>query len=229
MDRPVVLVVDDEPDIRSALVRTLARAELAPLEAASGEECLRTLASRRVDVVVLDVAMPGLDGVETLRRIRERDDVLVLMLTARAEQWDKLAGLGAGADDYLTKPFDNAELVARIRTLLRRPRSTDGPDVFDDGALRVDFRARSVAVAGSPVELTPTEWNLLAVLVRRRGETISKRELLELAWHDPLRIGPERVKFTVMRLRRRLGFDDPATSPIEAVRGVGYRYRTPAA
>jgi DNA-binding response OmpR family regulator len=184
------------------------------------------LSTGPVDVVVLDVAMPGLDGIATLQRIRETSDVLVLMLTARAERHDKLRGLGHGADDYLTKPFDNAELVARVRALLRRRPASTRPDVYDDGLLLVDFRARTVAVRGAPVDLSPAEWSLLATLVRHPGETLTKQQLLELAWRDPLGIGPERVKYTVLRLRKRLGVDEPS-GPIEAVRGVGYRYRPP--
>lgn len=226
-ERPAVLVVDDDPDIRSALVRLLDRAGLEPRAAASGEDCLAVLAAHHVDVVVLDVAMPGLDGMATLERIRDTSDVLVLMLTARAERQDKLRGLGLGADDYLTKPFDNAELVARVRTLLRRRPATAGREVYDDGLLRMDFRRHSVTVSGAPVELSPTEWSLLATLVRHAGETLTKTRLLALAWHDPLGVGPERVKFTALRLRRRLGLDGP-DSPIESVRGVGYRYRPPA-
>jgi DNA-binding response OmpR family regulator len=227
-DRPVVLVVDDDPDIRSALMRILARAGLKPVSVGTGEECLRVLRERSVDVVLLDVAMPGLDGMATLERIRDVSGVLVLMLTAHAERHDKLHGLGLGADDYVTKPFDNAELVARVRALLRR--TTAAPtkrDTFDDGVLSIDFLARTVAVEGRPVDLTPTEWSLLAALVRHAGTTLAREQLLDLAWHDPLGIGPERVKFTVLRLRKRLGFEGDS-GPIESVRGVGYRYRTTA-
>jgi DNA-binding response OmpR family regulator len=224
--RPVALVVDDDPDIRTAVARVLARAGLETVDVGTGEACLDVLATRPVDLVVLDVAMPGLDGMATLERIRDTSDVLVLMLTARAERHDKLRGLGGGADDYLTKPFDNAELVARVRALLRRRPPSDDRDVYDDGVLVVDFGARRVVVRGAPVELSPAEWSLLVTLVRHTGETLTKQQLLELAWRDPLGIGPERVKYTVLRLRKRLGFDEPS-GPIEAVRGVGYRYRPP--
>jgi DNA-binding response OmpR family regulator len=227
MERPTVLVVDDDDDIRAALRVVLTRAAMKVREAADGQACLDELERGGVDLVVLDVAMPRLDGITALERIRAASDVLVLMLTARAERQDKLRGLGVGADDYVTKPFDNAELVARVRALLRRRPERAAEKTFDDGVLFVDFARRTVHVHGSPVELTPTEWNLLATLVRHRGETLSKQRLLELAWHDPLGIGPERVKFTALRLRARLGFPDPAVGPIEAVRGVGYRYRAP--
>jgi DNA-binding response OmpR family regulator len=224
-DTATILVVDDEDDIRRAIGTVLKRSGYEIVEASDGARCVDVIRERDIDLVVLDVAMPRVDGFRALERIRDFSDVLVLMLTARAEQHDKLRGLGTGADDYLTKPFDNAELVARVRALLRRKTDAQADNVYDDGLLRVDFAARTVHVHGAEKALTPVEWNVLTALVRQPGETLTKERLLELAWHDPLAIGPERVKFTVLRLRRRLDLADPASSPIEAVRGVGYRYR----
>jgi DNA-binding response OmpR family regulator len=148
------------------------------------------------------------------------------MLTAHGQESDKVRGLHGGADDYLTKPFGNDELTARALALLRRRPSAaagdaEAPEVFDDGVIEVNFAAREVSVSGEPVSLTPTEYRLLAALVRHQGQVLSAQTLLDLAWSDPLGIGPDRVKYTVMRLRRKLG----ASSPIEAVRGFGYRYR----
>jgi DNA-binding response OmpR family regulator len=154
----------------------------------------------------------------------------VLLLTARGHEGDKVRGLHAGADDYLTKPFGNQELAARVHALLRRPRTErDQADVYDDGAVLVQFASHEVSVNGHPVGLTPTEFRLLAALVRHHGQTLSAEQLLDLAWNDPFGVGPERVKFGVLRLRRKLGQPAAAPLPIEAVRGFGYRYVPPSA
>jgi DNA-binding response OmpR family regulator len=179
---------------------------------------------------VLDLGLPSLDGWEVLERIRDMSDVPVLLLTARGHEGDKVRGLHSGADDYLTKPFGNAELAARVHALLRRPRTQrDQADSYDDGTVRIKFASHEVSVDSRPVDLTPTEFRLLAALVRHPGQTLSAEQLLELAWNDPFGVGPERVKFGVMRLRRKLGQPTSAAQPIEAVRGFGYRYVPPAA
>jgi DNA-binding response OmpR family regulator len=167
-----------------------------------------------------------MDGWTVLERIRELSEVPVLMLTSHGREVDKVRGLRAGADDYLTKPFGIAEFVARVQALLRRQRPADPlPEVFDDGSVRINFATHDVFVDGNAVELTPTEFRLLTALVRHRGQVLSPVKLLELAWSDPLGIGPDRVKYTVMRLRRKLGAETGGDSAIEAVRGFGYRYR----
>jgi DNA-binding response OmpR family regulator len=160
-----------------------------------------------------------------LERLPDLSDLPVLLLTARATENDKVRGQRAGADDYLTKPFGNAELVARVQALLRRGGATPPPDVYDDGTVRLDAAARSVLVGGDEVRLSPTEFRLLAYLTRNSGHVVTPGQLLDRVWGDPTGVGPERVKFAVLRLRRRLGWSDPASSPIQSVRGVGYRYR----
>ena len=163
-----------------------------------------------------------------LERIRDLSDVPVLMLTAHGREADKVRGLHSGADDYLTKPFGNGELAARVEALMRRPRASQPPaQVYDDGRLVVNFEAREVSVHGTPVALTPIEFRLLTALIRRPSQILGAEQLLELAWHDPIGIGPERVKFAVMRLRRKLGHDSGPGAAIEAVRGFGYRYVAP--
>jgi DNA-binding response OmpR family regulator len=220
-----VLVIEDDPDIALGVRTVLDRSGFAVTTAAAGREGLRVFHSERPDIVILDVGLPEMDGWTVLERIRELSEVPVLMLTAHGQESDKVRGLRGGADDYLTKPFGTAEFVARVQALLRRQHAAaSAPDVFDDGRVRVDFVTHTVRVAGAAVELSPTEFRLLAALVRHRGHVLSPVKLLELAWSDPLGIGPERVKYSVMRLRRKLGAEPGGDSPVEAVRGFGYRY-----
>jgi DNA-binding response OmpR family regulator len=224
-DDVTVLIVDDDAAIRALVVRILTRSRMQVTEAGDGRAALRSVHERRPDVVILDVGLPELTGWQVLERIRDVSDVPVLMLTGRTDHHDKVRGLDAGADDYVVKPFNAEELLARVSALLRRARTeVDALEPFTDGRLHVDFAHRTVAVDGADTTLTPIEYRLLATLVRHPGQTLSPEQLLEHAWDDPTGVGAERVKFAVMRLRRKLGLsgDD---SPIETVRGFGYRYR----
>ena len=225
-----VLVIEDDQDISLGIRTVLSRSGFEVASSADGKQGLRAFHVARPDLVVLDIGLPTLDGWAVLERIRDLSDVPVLILTAHGNEADKVRGLHGGADDYLTKPFGNRELAARVEALLRRPR-TEQPqaEVYDDGRLVVRLDIREVSVRGARVCLTPTEFRLLAALVRHPGQTLSAEQLLELAWNDPLGVGPERVKFGVMRLRRKLGqgTGEPGAS-IEAVRGFGYRYVPPA-
>lgn len=222
-----VLLIEDDADIAFGVRTVLDRNGFDVTTAAEGREGLRAFHGSRPDIVVLDVGLPQMDGWTVLDRIRELSEVPVLMLTAHGQEADKVRGLRAGADDYLTKPFGNAEFVARVQALLRRSAGAGQQDaeVFDDGTVRVDFAAHEVTVAGEAVVLTATEYRLLCVLIRHRGQVLSPVRLLELVWSDPFGIGPDRVKYSVMRLRRKLGARAGEDSPIEAVRGFGYRYR----
>jgi DNA-binding response OmpR family regulator len=225
-----VLLIEDDADIALGVRTVLDRSGFAVTTAAEGREGLRVFHTERPDIVILDVGLPEMDGWTVLERIRELSEVPVLMLTAHGHESDKVRGLRGGADDYLTKPFGNAEFVARVQALLRRSAAAEpqGGEVYDDGDVRVNFVAHEVSVRGEPVELTATEYRLLAALIRHRGQVLSPVKLLELAWSDPFGIGPDRVKYSVMRLRRKLGRAESEQSPIEAVRGFGYRYRSPA-
>jgi DNA-binding response OmpR family regulator len=222
-----VLLIEDEPDIAFGIRTVLERSGFQVVTAGDGREGLRVFHSQHPDIVVLDVGLPEMDGWTVLERIREMSEAPVLMLTARGQEADKVRGLRAGADDYLTKPFGSAEFIARVQALLRRSAGAEKEtvEVYDDGTVRVNFAAHEVAVAGVPVELTATEYRLLAVLVRHRGQVLSPVKLLELVWSDPFGVGPDRVKYSVMRLRRKLGTVEGGDSLIEAVRGFGYRYR----
>jgi DNA-binding response OmpR family regulator len=231
----LVLVVEDDPDIALAISTVLGRGGFDVARAADGKAALREFHERRPSLVVLDIGLPLMDGWEVLDRIRDMSDTPVLVLSAHGYETDKVRGLRAGADDYLAKPFGNAELLVRSQALLRRVgqpgRRADEPDGqrdrYDDGFLRLDQRTCEARVNGQPVALTPTEFRLLTALVQHAGQVLSPPQLLELAWNDPGRIGPERVKFSIMRLRRKLGPGSQDGSPIEAVRGFGYRYARP--
>jgi len=221
-----VLVIEDDQDISLGIRTVLSRSGFEVASSGDGKQGLRAFHAARPDLVVLDIGLPSLDGWGVLERIRDMSDVPVLILTAHGSESDKVRGLNSGADDYLTKPFGNRELAARVEALLRRPRSEQAEaEVYDDGSLLVRLGAREVSVGGAQVALTPTEFRLLAALIRHPGQTLTPDQLLELAWNDPLGVGPERVKFGVMRLRRKLGqgAGEPGAS-IESVRGFGYRY-----
>jgi DNA-binding response OmpR family regulator len=222
-----VLVIEDDKDISLGILTVLTRNGFDVASSADGKQGLRAFHIARPDLVVLDIGLPTLDGWAVLERIRDLSDVPVLILTAHGHESDKVRGLHSGADDYLTKPFGNSELAARVEALLRRPRAGQPQaEIYDDGRLLVKLGSREVSVGGAPVTLTPTEFRLLAALIRHPGQTLTPDQLLELAWNDPLGVGPERVKFGVMRLRRKLGEGEPGSS-IEAVRGFGYRYVPP--
>jgi DNA-binding response OmpR family regulator len=223
-----VLVVEDDQDIALGIRTVLTRGGLGVSSAADGKQGLRAFHAVRPDLVILDIGLPALDGWAVLERLRDMSDVPVLILTAHGQEPDKVRGLNGGADDYLTKPFGNSELAARVEALLRRPRAgRDAAEIYDDGAVQVQFGSHQVTVDGTPVVLTPTEYRLLTALVRHPGQILTPDQLLDLAWNDPWGIGPERVKFTIMRLRRKLG--QRHGSSIAAVRGFGYRYQPPQA
>ena len=223
-----VLVIEDDRDIALGIRTLLGRSGFEVTSSPDGKNGLRAFHAARPDLVVLDIGLPSLDGWEVLERIRDLSDVPVLILTAHGNEADKVRGLKSGADDYLTKPFGSRELAARVEALLRRPRTRlPEQEVYDDGRLLVKLDSREVSVNGQEVALTPIEFRLLAALVRNPGRTLSPDQLLELAWNDPLGIGPERVKFGIMRLRRKLGQPGGPGAAIEAVRGFGYRYVVP--
>jgi DNA-binding response OmpR family regulator len=223
-----VLVVDDEDDLRDVVCTLLQRAGLRTSSARDGHEALRALYDGRPDLVVLDAAMPELDGWRTLERIRDLSDVPVMMLTARDGEMEKVRGLKAGADDYVTKPFGRQELVARVEALLRRAGDRDAdPPVLDDGLVRIDFADCRVHVTGAEISLTPLELRLLATFARHPNQVLSRDQLLELVWSQALGGPTDQVKVYVGYLRRKLAAATDR-APIETVRGFGYRYRPDA-
>ncbi len=219
-----VLTIEDDPDIRLLLRTMLGREGYSVSEAQTGREGLRAFHETRPDVVILDLGLPDLDGWQVLERIRDMSDAPVLVLTARSSEADKVRGLNAGADDYLTKPFSHVELLARLQAIRRRrPVPAPARPSFDDGRIRVDFVRWQAYLDDTPVELTPVEYRLLSALVRHAGQVLSADQLVQMAWDEHAGLGPERVKYAVLRLRRKLGWES-ATSPLRTVRGFGYRY-----
>ena len=226
-DTRTVLMIEDEPDVRWALSILLKRAGLQVLEAVDGRSGLRLLNASTPDCVIVDIGLPDIDGWEVLQRIRDVSDVPVMMLTARHREAEKVRGLQSGADDYMTKPFGNQELVARVQALLRRVWSKEPAEVYEDGLLVVDPASHKVVVDGHDVQLTPLEFRVLHALIKSQPQVLTPVQLLDLAWSDPTGIGPDRVKYVIHRLRRKMGFVNADVSPIDVVRGVGYRYSQP--
>lgn len=236
-DRPIVMVVDDEVNIREAIAFTLRREGFEVLEAATGNEAVE-LAEHKPDVVVLDIMLPGIDGLEVLRRLRATSNVPVLMLSAKGDEMDRVIGLEIGADDYITKPFAMRELVARIRAIVRRvgmanePTSQPAPKtvVTRDGAeiqagsLVIDMAGRTVTNNGEVVELNPKEFDLLAYLVRHPGVVMSRDALLREVWGYEFRVDTRTVDVHIRWLRTKLEADPAAPQMLITVRGSGYRF-----
>ena len=222
-----ILVVDDEPDIVALVVYHLAKAGFRISTASNGADALRIAQQDRPALVVLDLMLPGMSGLEVLDQLRADDagqDIGVLLLTARREEPDRIKGLSAGADDYLTKPFSPQELVLRVRNILRRMSQAQSglPDVVRLGPILIDRSAHRVTVDNTELDLTPTEFKLLVTLAERRGRVQSRALLLEIVWDAAPDIQTRTVDMHVQRLRTKLG---AAGEMIETVRGFGYRLR----
>lgn len=230
---PTVLIVDDEANLVELIREYLAREGYEVLEAGDGQAALRLVGECQPDLVILDLMLPGLDGIEVCRRLRQSSDAYVLMLTARAEEVDKLIGLAVGADDYLTKPFSPRELVARVKALLRRPRN-ESPNtaptstVLRRGDLVIDTGRYEVLRRGEPIALTAREFALLVTLATHPAHVFTREQLLERVWEDAY-YDDHVVAVHVGNLRKKLE-DDPARPRyVETVRGAGYRFRIPEA
>lgn len=213
-----VLVAEDEPAIADAVVYAL-RAEGFDAESVEdGETALEAVRQNGYDVLVLDLMLPGISGLEVCRRLRSENAIPILMLTARTSETDRVLGLEAGADDYVPKPFSMPELVSRVRAILRRRELDFGDTRMQVGDLEVDVRRHSVAIDGQPVQLTPSEFKLLALLAREPERVFSRRELMEHLWESSY-VGDQRAGDThVANLRRKIGPDRIVT-----VRGLGYK------
>jgi DNA-binding response OmpR family regulator len=217
-----ILVVEDEQAIAELVRAYLERDGFGVVWASSGEQALDELARHPVRLVVLDLGLPGIDGFEVCRRLRARTGVPILILSARDDEVDRVAGLEAGADDYVTKPFSPRELVARVKAILRRTgaQGAGGEDgVLAAAGVELDRAARVVSVAGEPVELTAREFDLLAALLVHPGIVLGRDRLLELAWGGEFPAGTRTVDVHVAQLRAKLGRPDL----IQTVRGAGYK------
>ena len=224
------LVVDDEDAIRRVVAAYLAKEGFAVLEAADGATALELARAEHPDVIVLDLMLPDLDGIEVCRQLRTFTDTYVVMLTARTDEVDTLIGLSVGADDYLTKPFSPRVLVARIRTVLRRPRQADADATDEDareaieiGDLRIDAASREVWVAGERVALTRTEFDILEHLASRPRHVHTRGQLIESVWGQAY-VGDDRLADVhISHLRAKLGDDASAPRYVVTVRGVGFK------
>ncbi len=217
------LVVEDEPRLAALVAGYLEREGFRVATAGDGERGIELARQLAPDVIVLDLMLPGVDGIEACRQIRAFSDAYIVMLTARTDEVDKVVGLSIGADDYVTKPFSPRELVARIRAMLRRPRGGERSSLRRVGDLALDPEAREVTVAGTPVELTRIEFDLLEALSERPRLVLTRRQLLERVW-GPAWFGDEHVvDVHIAKLRAKLGDDPRHPRYIRTVRGVGYR------
>jgi len=219
-----ILVVDDEPQIVRLVRAYLEEAGFRVAIASDGEQALYVARHEMPDLVVLDVLMPHVDGLEFTRRIRRERNVPIVMLTARAEETDRIVGLELGADDYVTKPFSPRELVARIRAVLRRAQAPpEIPSILRAGPLTLDIAAHTVTVSGQPVDLTPTEFRFLETLMTTPGRAFTRGELLEAVQGVAFEAYERTVDVHVKNLRRKIEPDPVRPRYIFTVRGVGYR------
>jgi two-component system phosphate regulon response regulator PhoB len=224
--KPKILVVDDEPDLLELLEVNFSAAGFIVLFARDGAEALHKAREKEPDVVLLDVVLPGMDGLEVCRRLRqdaETSCIPILMLTARADEIDRVLGLELGADDYVTKPFSVREVVLRVKNLLRGLCAAEiQGEVTQFGSLKIDRSRHRVTIQGRPVEMTLTEFNLVALLAECRGRVQSRQQLLRDVWGYNNTIDTRTVDTHMRRLRAKLG---PAANYLDTVRGVGYRLR----
>jgi DNA-binding response OmpR family regulator len=216
-----ILVVDDEPPIVELVRGYLVREGWSVDVAVDGPTAIEQARSNAPDVIVLDLMLPGIDGLEVCRQVRTFSDAYILMLTARSEEVDRIVGLAVGADDYLVKPFSPRELVARIKAVLRRPRMTTRSPT--PAGLVIDEPRHDVRVDGTPIELTATEFGILAALARDPGVVVGRTALFERVWGSEFVADEHLVDVHVANLRRKLGDDPSGPRFIETVRAVGYR------
>jgi DNA-binding response OmpR family regulator len=229
-DSPTILLVDDEDSVRKVLTFPLEKDGYTVVQAADGEEALRQFEAATIDLVVLDIMLPRLDGLEVCKRLRATSTVPIIMLTARDDELDKVIGLELGADDYITKPFSIREFRSRVRALLRRARAPHTSldvveEVIEHDGLRIDVPRRIVEVRGAAVQLTYVEFELLRALAAQPGRVFSRRMLLEALWKSADYRDPRTIDVHVRHLREKLEAEPRTPEYILTVRGVGYRFR----
>ena len=227
MNSATILVVDDEPQIRRVMRTTLSAQGYSIVEARDGQEALEKFRSARPDLVLLDMNMPVLDGLEACREIRAGSDVPIIMLTVRSAEKDKVRALDAGADDYVVKPFGIQELLARIRAALRRASQDSTAVIISSKKLNIDFGKRLVVVRGKPVHLTPKEFDLLRQLVLNQGKPISHRRLLQAVWGPDYGEEAEYLRVVVNQLRKKIEAEPANPRYIRTEPWIGYRFVLP--
>lgn len=223
-DLPRILIVDDERPIRRFL-SALLNGHYTLFEAASGEEALHAAATERPEVILLDLGLPDLDGVEVTRRLREWTQIPIIIVSVREQEADKIAALDAGADDYLTKPFGAGELMARLRVALRRSAQEAGEPVFESEGLSVDLNTRAVTLNGETITLTPTEYDLLKLLIKHAGKVLTHRQLLRSVWGNSYESETHILQVNISNLRRKIEADPARPTHIITEPGVGYRLK----
>ncbi len=224
MPEPVIVLIEDEPEIRRFLRVTLGRQQYRLFDAATGADGLVEAASRQPDLVIIDLGLPDMDGLEVIRRLREWTSVPIIVLSARGQEQDKVTALDAGADDYVEKPFASGELSARVRVALRHAAAgVTGEAAFTVGDLHVDRAKRRVSVAGRDVHLTPIEYRLLGVLVQHAGRVLTHRQLLRDVWGPTHIEQPHYLRVFMAQLRRKLEPDPARPRYLLTEPGVGYR------
>ena len=228
-DTSTILLVDDEDSVQKLLTYPLERDGFRVVAARDGEEALRRFAEESIDLVVLDLMLPKLDGLEVCKRLRNDSSVPIIMLTARDDELDKVLGLELGADDYITKPFSMREFRSRVKAVLRRAALAQPEAQFEEpidaGDLHIDFEKRSVVVRGESARLTYVEFEILAALARAPGRVFSRTMLLERVWGDAAYRDPRTIDVHIRHLREKLEAEPKTPELILTVRGVGYRFR----
>jgi two-component system KDP operon response regulator KdpE len=224
-----ILIVEDELPIRRFLRSSLQENGFRVIEAADGRSALESAVARKPDMVLLDLMLPDMDGIDVLKRLRQWTAAPVIILSARGQEDDKISGLDAGADDYLTKPFGVAELLARMRAAFRHAEqgSQDQPAVYEHEGLKVDLSVRRVWVRKKEVHLSPLQYDLLAVLVRNAGRVVGQKQLIKEVWHEAGDASPESVRICVHQLRHKVESDPVRPRHIKTEPGVGYRLEAP--
>jgi phosphate regulon transcriptional regulator PhoB len=225
-----ILVVEDEPDIRKLVQYNLIQERFSVLEAEDGEQALKLLQRETPNLVILDLMLPGLSGMELCKLLKQRSETAklpILMLTAKAGEADRIVGLEMGADDYLAKPFSPREMVARVRAILRRSEAkpaTEAVPAYEKGSLKIDFSTYEVFVRGKPVKLTLKEFELLRFLVQNPSRVLNRDQLLDRVWGGETFVTPRTVDVHIRRLRKAVEKDDRKPKWILTVRGVGYKF-----
>lgn len=225
MDGALILIVDDEKQIRRMLYTALSGHHYHVIEASTGREGLEIAACQHPDIILLDLGLPDMDGVEVIRSLREWSDTPIIILSVREHEQDKVQALDAGAEDYLTKPFGISELLARIRVILRHYGNVKHEPIFKSSGLEVDFSKRTVTVDGIDIFLTPTEYDLLKLLIQVGGKVLTHRQILSKVWGEAYEFETHLLQVNISNLRKKIEPDTNLQKYVITESGVGYRFK----